>query len=317
MRDFKINWAVILAFMVLLIYTYISFLGALYIFQNTDAPLLFALLAAIAQIVIVSTLVVVLCIAKASRWKKSGFAGQVVFGGIILVLFMISGVAFSRFLDASARQEAISEEIDNIKESAKNMKVVYREYVNQRVIDFQQLLPRNSTSDIKVQSLKFHLLPNSLNECETNRDEWLDDFGEMSVWDIRMPDRLNVLSLTVNDWQNEYANLSMFSYSINNIPFEYNEFEEQLTSLTNELMPDDVFGNLHIRWWVCILALIAVGVMLLPYFITEGFIGGKPWRLWLREKLSNGHIDSTRPYVIVNNTDVLTGQLRKRIYYYE
>lgn len=318
MKDLKqLNTAVVIAFIVLLLYTYISFLGALYIFQRTDEPLQYALLAAILQIIVVSSLVLILCRVKGTRWKYLSIVGRIFFGLVILGVFVISGTAFTRFLDASAKQKDITEEIKSIKESAKNMKVEYRQYVNQRVAEYQTQLPKNSISYLKVQSLEHHLLPKSLEECETNRDNWLDDFGDMSVWNIRMPERLEMLSLTVDDWLDEYVKLSKFSYSNKVVPFEYNEFDEQLSLLTDELMPepDEIFENLHVRWWVYLVAIIACFIMLLPYIITS--------------KPTNTNTTETSRYLrwlytLLNKESKVSNFLKRkdllgkeRIYYYE
>lgn len=281
MRKFKINWAVTLAFGVLLIYTYISFLGALYVFQSTEYPVTYALGFAVLQIIVVSALIVFLCIAKMNRWKKIRIIGQVVVGIVILVSFLFSGAFFSRFLDASAKQSEITEQINIIKESAKNMKTAYRMYVNQRVSVYQSELIRNGryiyrNAELRLQSFQLHLLPQSLQECENERDNWLDDFEEMSVWNIRMPERLGVLSETVDEWLDEYVELSQFSYSSSPYnKFVYTEFNENLQELTDELMPEDIFENLHIRWWVCILAILALFIMLLPYFLTPDPLNDK------------------------------------------
>lgn len=299
MREFQFNWAVTLAFGVLLIYTYISFLGALYVFQSTEYPVTYALGFAVLQIVVVSALIVLLCLAKMNRWKKIRIIGQVVGGIVVLISFLFSGAFFSRFLDASAKQSEITEQINIIKESAKNMKTAYRMYVNQRVSGYQSELIRNRhynrNAELRLQSFQLHLLPQSLQECENERDNWLDDFEEMSVWNIRMPERLGVLSETVDEWLDEYVELSQFSYSSSPYNyFVYTEFNENLQELTDELMPEDIFENLHIRWWVCILAILALFIMLLPYFIAQ--------------ELTNGNL---------SNKDSLYIDYKSRRYYYE
>lgn len=282
MRDFRINWAVVLALMVLFGFTYFSFMGVLYN-NHVDGNLLKGCLYAAGVILIVSVCVVVMCVSKATRWKEVGTAGQMFFAAIILVIFGLSAVPFTGFMRAIESKDSIQTEIDRVKLSADGIDQSYNAYVKQRLSDYDEWLRSDSfryenaggsSAEVKIANLKTslenHLKPQSLTKCQNDRKEWLSKIEGMSVWNIMLPKNLEVLRKSTRKWSDDYVKLSNISFNGNPpVLFEYECIDEN---------PLKELGEMNISWVAIVAALVAFFFMLLPYIVTETFIGSRRGR---------------------------------------
>lgn len=273
MRDFRINWAVILALVVLFGFTYFSFMGVLYN-NHVDGDLVKGSLYALGVILIVSLCVVVMCVSRATRWKEIGMAGQIFFAVIILVVFGFSAVPFTGFMRAIESKEMIQTTINQTKWAADSIDQRYNAYVEQRINAYETWLRADSlrlenaggsTTEVKIANMKTslenHLKPQSLVICQKDRKEWLSKIEGMSVWNIMLPKNLEILAAAANGWTDEYVKLSNISFD-GNPPtlFAYNRCDDN---------PLEELGESHISLFAVVMALFAFFFMLLPYIVTE------------------------------------------------
>ena len=279
MRDFKVNWAVILALIVLLGFTYFAFMGVLYN-KYVNGDLWKAGLFAGLVILIVAVCVVIMCVSRATRWKEIGTAGQVVFAVIILAVFGVSAVPFTGFMKAIDSKQEISDAIHNTKTLADEIDQSYNGYVDNRIITYDHWLHADSTryenaagknDSVKMAnlttSLRNRLQPQSLAKCQSDRQLWLSTVQGMSVWNIMLPKNLDMLNNAVKEWKEEYVTLSDISYD-GNPPelFDYKVYDEN---------PLKELGEFNISWVAIVAALLSFFFMLLPYIVTQPFIGSK------------------------------------------
>lgn len=293
MRDFRINWAVILALIVLLTFTYFSFMGVLYN-KLVEGDLLRGGIYAAVVILIVSACVVIMCVSRATRWKEIGTAGQVVFAFIILAVFGVSAIPFTGFMKAIQAKDEIQNKIDHTKRVADSLDLAYNAYVDQRVADYEAWLRADSlrpmdaggrTYEEKIANMKTsfenHLRPQSLVQCQSERKEWLSKIEGMSVWNIMLPKNLKVLGSSVETWAADYKKLS-------NVSFDGNP-PTLFRSAHIDENPLEELGRFNIHWTAIVAALVAFFFMLLPYIVTEPFAGGrKP-----KKKKTSGTIQNT------------------------
>lgn len=278
MRDFRINWAVVLALIVLLGFTYFSFMGVLYN-NHVNGDLLKGSLYAFGVILIVSICVVIMCVSKATRWKEIGTAGQIFFALIILAVFGFSAIPFTGFMKAIESKDEIQAKIDQTKIDADNIDQTYNDFVKQRIIIYDEWLRSDpsryenaggSTAEIKISnlitSLKNHLKPQSLLKCQAERREWLSKIEGMSVWNIMLPKNLKILGESTQKWSDDYLKLSNISYGDDLVLFKYKSIDDN---------PLEELGKIHISGIAVIAALLAFFFMLLPYIVTESFYGGR------------------------------------------
>lgn len=247
------------AAIVLLLYTYISFLGMLYKF---DGNVVKATIAALGTIVLVSVCVYTLVTAKVTKSKLAGLIGQIIFGCVILVVFLVSGGPFTSFFKAISIRDDINVSIDSVKASAEGLDAKYNSYAEQRLRNYQYSLPEEER--MKVNSLKRRLLPITISSCQTQRHDWVAQIGDMSIWNIKMPQNLMYMQECVEDWSKNYIQLSSVSYEDEPSPqpFEYKEFDNSL----NKLMAD--IKNAGYSFGAVLVAVIAALAMMLPYWLA-------------------------------------------------
>lgn len=279
MRDFKINWAVILALVVLLGFTYFSFMGVLYS-KSVDGDLIKGCLYALGVIIIVSTCVVIMCVSRATRWREIGTAGQIVFALIILTVFGFSAIPFTGFMRAIESKSLIQAKIDQTKMDAERIDSLYNAYVDDRVASYRDWLKADSsryetaggsTDSVKIAnlmaSLRNHLDPPLLKKTQDERKAWLSSIEGMSVWNIMLPKNLKVLGNAAQSWADDYVKLSNVSFDGNPpLLFSSNSFDEN---------PLKDLGERNLRPLAVLAALLAFFFMLLPYLVTESFMGSR------------------------------------------
>lgn len=288
MRSFRINWAVILALIVLLGFTYFSFMGSLYS-KYVGGDLLKAGLYALAVILLVATCVVIMCVSRATRWKEIGTAGQIAFAVVILAVFGLSAIPFTGFMKAIEKKQDIQDRINHVKLVADSVDSRYNSYVDARVASYEQWLRADSLryamaggknveqkiTNLKT-SLENHLRPQSLAICQNDRRAWLSKIEGMSVWNVMLPRNLNVLGNSVNDWVADYVKLSDVSFD-GQVPtlFKYENVGED---------PLKELGEINISWVAILAALLSFFLMLVPYLLTSTFVGGDDKRRRRKKK---------------------------------
>jgi len=272
MRDFRINWAVILALIVLLGFTYFSFMGVLYS-EKVNGDLVWGGLYALGVIIVVSVCVVIMCISRATRWKEIGTAGQIVFALVILAVFGVSAIPFTGFMRAIESKDEIQAKINQTKFDADSINQRYNAYVDFRIVGYERWLRSDSsryenvggnTAEEKIlnmkTSLENHLKPQSLLTCQTERRDWLSKIEGMSVWNIMLPKNLKFLGESAQKWSDDYTKLSNISYGDPLVLFKYKKIDDN---------PLEELGKVHISPLAIVAALVAFFFMLLPYIVTE------------------------------------------------
>lgn len=258
MRKFSLNWGVMLAAVVLLGYTYISFLGMLY---KVDGVIWKAALSAIGVIAIVSACVYVMVSAKVTKNKEAGLVGQIVFGAIILVTFLVSGGPFTSFLKVAGSRDAIEQEIQSVKASASGLDEDYNLYASNRVKAYRHALTVGD--ELRVQSLQRRLSPDSIATIQRQRQEWVERIGDMSIWNIMLPQNLKYMQKCVSDWTDNYKEISDVIYDNEQATvFEYHEFDTSLDKLM------DSFKKAGYSFWAVLVAILSALVMMIPYWLA-------------------------------------------------
>lgn len=247
-----------LAAVVLLGYTYIAFLGMLY---KADGVIWKAVLSAVGVMAVVSTCVYVMVSAKVTKSKEVGLVGQIVFGAIILVAFLVSGGPFTSFLKVAGSRSAIEQEINNVKVSASGLDQDYNTYASDRVKAYRQAL--SPEDELKAQSLQRRLCPDSISTIQQQRQEWVERIGDMSIWNIMLPQNLKYMQKCVSEWTDNYKDISDVIYDNEEAAaFEYNRFDTSL----NELLLS--FKKAGYSVWAVLVAILSALVMMIPYWLA-------------------------------------------------
>ena len=155
----KFSFSLVFSIVLLLAFAYITFLGLVYWREgNLSIPLLMVA----GLIAVVLLCVVVMCKAKETRWKNIGTFGQIFFGIIILVSFLLSSVPFTNFLRVRHDKDDISEKVNAACEAAIAMDEAYSQYVEQRITDYQD--------NLNLMVMGKNIRPTEYVECVALRD---------------------------------------------------------------------------------------------------------------------------------------------------
>lgn len=291
----KFSFSLVFSIVVLLAFAYITFLGLVYWRAgNLSTPLLITA----GLIAIVLLCVIIMCKAKETRWKNIGTFGQIFFGFIVLVAFLLSAVPFTNFLRVRHDKEDISKKVNEACEAAIAMDEAYSNYVDQRLADYQDNLnlmvrgkdispteynecvagATGATDEEKIaaltKSLHMKLMPDTTAAIVAERQKWITDAKEVKILNPLTPANINTVDQQVNGWLENYQELSSVRYKGEETQgFEYTQFESKLKQLT------DTYTKFRFpSIWAILIAIACFGIMLLPYFLTEGDLaaaGGK------------------------------------------
>ncbi len=287
----KFTYGAVIALVVLLVFSYIAFMGLVY-WQNGEISV--PLLITLSFILIVASSITFMCMSRATRWKNIGQAGQIAFGFIVFCAFIASAFPFTNFMDVIGHQGQISNEIDSVMLAAQRLDNAYITYSEQRIADYRDKLQlisegkeiqptvyaqylggaAGNTDEEKIRrltnSLKNRLLPDSMEVAQQERSQWLRESSEMSVWNIMLPKNIIKIQNEVTNWTQNYINLSTESYRGEDTrPFSYDDFSTRLEELSAR------YAVLHWpTWWSILVAIGCFFVMLLPYWLTEKDVAG-------------------------------------------
>lgn len=292
----RFNWAMVLALLAVLVFSYIAFLGMLY-HETTSSKT--PVWIAIGILVIVSLCCFGMCYGKAERNKFLGKSVQIALGTVIFVVLVLAAIPFTNFLDVLGKSEDIKENVEEVFDYASNLDNRYSEYANSRIKDYENILsPEEEISgdsflttrskneydyviSVKSQALRRIILPESRRSIVEGRQQWLDNSKEMSLWNVATPDNLRKLRSVVSSWIDEYRTLSSNGFEDESFePFIEKEFSTSIDTCTAQ------FTHYHFPSIIAILiTFIVFGIILLPYFLTDS------WEYGVDEQ--NNKVDKT------------------------
>ena len=282
----KFSFSVVLSLVALLAYTYITFMGLDYM-QN--GVLLIPCLASAGFLIAVVICVILMCLSKAARWRNLGIIGECVIGFIALVLFLISAIPFTNFMNVVEEKGDIDQKIENVRNAADSIAYEYNNYAEKRVESYKNALdsicinPQSEdyqnaisgaageTDDEKIEnlgnSLRRRLMPDNMNEINKERTAWLNSAKNSNILNIWLPKNIKSIESSVKTWTQEYKALSKVQYygeEPTTEAFAYSEFDSKLKELI------DRYTKITTPGIIAILAsLICWFIIMLPYILTE------------------------------------------------
>ena len=279
----KFNFSWVFALIALLGYVFISFMGLTY---TQIVPLGLSALIVLAFATAVVFLVSIMCKAKATRWLRLGMIGQVSIGFIVLVLLLASSIFFTHFTKMIKEQDVIVSTYTQTIDDARKLDEKYRAYVDERCANYQTKIQnlKVGSSDynkmiakpsqlgyIKTQiakryseTMKNFLLGDNMDELNEKRTQWLSQ-DTTTVWNINLPNNIQDVTSSVNQWLRNYEELSAKQYTLETSvqAFEDHEFNinaESLQQICTTVTTPSLMSIL--------LALLCFVFIILPWLVT-------------------------------------------------
>lgn len=290
MMETKFNFAYVFSVVILLIFSYITFLGLCY---WTGGSLITPILLTLALIIVVAGSVYAMSMARSTRWTDIGLAGQICFGVVVLAALLSASIPFTNFLRVANEKKEVQAQIQAAVTSSEAMDAAYKTYADGRIANYRASLtaalaagpgtpvysqifgtePRTTAAsrmEGMVQSLQNQLLPPSSENTVEERHLWANSI-DLNVWNPMTASNLANLSAKVASWATNYTELSSKIYAGETAqPFEYKGFDSSFVTLTDSFQ--------HFRRpnaSAVIISLICFGIMLLPYFLAQGSLAAK------------------------------------------
>ena len=279
----KFNFSWVFALIALLGYVFISFMGLTY---TQIVPLGLSALIALVFAALVIFLVGVMCKAKATRWLRLGMIGQVSIGFIILVLLLVSSIFFTHFTKMIKKQDVIVSTYIQTIDDARKLDEKYRAYVDERCANYQtkiQNLKAGSSDYNKMitrpsqlgytktqiakrysETMKSFLLGDNMDELNEKRTQWLSQ-DTTTVWNINLPNNIQDVTTSVNQWLRNYEALSAKQYTLETSvqAFEDREFNKNAESLQKICTTVTIPSLMSI-----LLAIFSSALIILPWLVT-------------------------------------------------
>lgn len=291
MQSSKFNFATVLSIIVLLVFSYITFLGLVY-WQDGDFAIAGTLTAILFVLGVFS--VYFLTASAESRWGNVRLYGQIGFGSITFILLMLASFPFTNFLAVSSDSELLEKEITEIRDAAIAMDSAYNQYVTNRTDSFRIALKgiaqekgenyktciagaSGATDDEKIHSvvtsLKNHLLPGSAEKTISSRHKWLKESCNVNAWNPYTPANLAKIDTLVSSWKDDYTKISKVAYkgepNVATTGFVYGKFSAELNDLNEKY---STFGSFNVISLIC--ALVSFGFIMLPFLVKERDVAG-------------------------------------------
>lgn len=289
------NFALVVSIVVLLAFSYITFLGLMYWNQGVlGKPILYTLL--LIAVVLGCVLLMrfgrenrVLNLDDQGKKRPWGIVVMVLFGFIILVTFLLAAKPFTNFLRVWHDSDEISQKVENTCETAIHMDQTYQEYVNTRMSSYthnlNQIANRKAESmadyntciagaagetdsekiNALAESLRLKLMPDTTQAIVFERQNWLNGVKNVKVLNPMTAANINTIDSLVNCWLDNYKTLSSVSYMGEDTQaFDYPDFGNQVKELTSEYTEFKRMSP-----WAIIVALFCVVCMLAPFLISR------------------------------------------------
>jgi len=286
MQKTTFNYAFVISIMVLLVFAYFAFMGMVY---WRDGEILTPILLSAALVILVVIIVFIMCRSKATRFVKKGVPLEIFSALIVLAVFLLASYPFTNFIRVIEDASKIEESVSNVINAAEKIDQEYADYVDNRVDAYKDALFIISKSkeispseyekylehaggindEAKIaslsKSLHRRLLPDSAKNIIENRNEFLRQLKNISVWNPLTPKNIKTVNEQVEYWQGNYKELSSEVYDgeDNPKPFEYQQFKNKLEEWSTNYLTLRTPSVLSI-----IISVICALLMLLPYFIT-------------------------------------------------
>lgn len=286
MQSSKFNFATVLSIIVLLVFSYITFLGLVY-WQNGDFVVAGVLTAILFVLGVFS--VYFLTASSESRWANVRKGGTIVFGTLTFILLMTASFPFTNFLRVSSDAEELGKTIEKTCNDAIAMDSAYSVYVTLRTDSFRVALNNMSakgdqynkaiagadgaTKDEKINSvvysLKNRIYPDGFSNIVKSRQEWLKKSSKVNPWNPMTPANLATIGDKMKAWKNDYNDVTKVAYTGESAGvdkgFAYDKLSDE--SVENLNAAYCTFGAPNVISIIC--ALICFGFIMLPYFVKK------------------------------------------------
>ena len=206
----KFSWGHIIAFVAMVIISYVSFMGITYL---TDGDFI---LAGIGVIIIDSLLIVFFIGPQLLKGADEKFKRRIVFERILFftapIVFCLLMIPYAHFWTVFDRRGVIEKTFSTSIDETKEMFVAYKTYADARVKEYDTKLGSEKAPPVsrknKVQALKLQLAADNYSNLKDASYQWIDRASKSTVWNVFMLGNINSIGNALNNWNSSLTNMS-------------------------------------------------------------------------------------------------------------
>lgn len=290
----KFSWGHIIAFVAIILISYISFMGISYL---TDGNYIFAGLG----IVGIDVLIIVFFIgAQLMKGADKKFKRKIVFERILLFaapfVFCAVMVPYAHFWTVFDRRGKIERTFSSSLEETKGMFDSYEIYANARIIAYDTKLAKDKVNQIsrknRVQALKLQLLSDNFVNLKNAANEWIDRASNATVWNVFMLGNIHNIQDALENWNRALTSMSqkkMSDESQKVVPFT-SEDHSVVKANKDLSMLNKYYSDMQGPTWIAIATGLFLMLLLLCPYIIQRRNTKSTYRLFGTEDANNRHI---------------------------
>lgn len=271
----KFSWGHIIAFVAIIIISYVSFMGLSYL---TDGNFL---LAGIGVIVVDMLLIVFFIGAQILKGTDEKFKRRIIFERILLFsapfVFCAVMIPYSHFWTVFDRREKIESTFSSSLNSTKEMFGAYKSYAETRIKNYDAKLSKDKKLNTvsrknKIQALRVQLLSDNFKNLKEQSCQWIDQAAGATVWNVFMLGNIHEIQEALRDWNSKLT--SMSNKVLSDEPSGTNAFTSDDPSVAearkNLSSLNELYTKRKAPTWIAILTGVFLMLMLLfPYVIQQ------------------------------------------------
>ncbi|MBQ8223415.1 MAG: hypothetical protein IJZ87_08785 [Bacteroidales bacterium] len=270
----KFSWGHIIAFVALILISYLSFMGIAYLEEGNF------LKAGLGVVIIDMVLVLFFIVPQLLKGTEKKFKKRIWFERILVFLspvvfyFMMS--SYSHFWTVFKNRQQIETTFTESVKTTKNMFDSYEVYANERIKEYTKKLARAKTDEVsknnKIEALKLQLIDMNYHSLKESAFDWIDEVTGVTVWNVFVIGNIDKTINAIDKWNNV---LNEFSSKI--MADESKEVEAFSASDPSVIAAKDNLNNLRTSFTLrgkpttiaIILGIFFYLLLLFPYVIQR------------------------------------------------
>lgn len=200
----KFSWGHIIAFVALILISYVSFMGISYL---EDGNFLYA---GIGTVIIDLVLVLFFIVPQLLKGTERKFNKRIWLERILIILspvvFYFMMASYFHFWNVFKNRQQIETTFSESVKTTKGMFDSYELYANERIKEYTKKLARAKTDAIsknnKIEALKLQLIDDNYKSLKETANEWIDRASGATVWNVFMIGNIDKIEDAVDGWNN-------------------------------------------------------------------------------------------------------------------
>lgn len=200
----KFSWGHIIAFVALILISYVSFMGISYL---EDGNFLYA---GIGTVIIDLVFVLFFIVPQLLKGTERKFNKRIWLERILIILspvvFYFMLTSYFHFWNVFKNRQQIETTFSESVKTTKGMFDSYELYANERIKEYTKKLARAKTDAIsknnKIEALKLQLIDENYKSLKETANEWIDRASGATVWNVFMIGNIDKIEDAVDGWNN-------------------------------------------------------------------------------------------------------------------